>query len=69
MDHAISQQGEFNIVGDKTKFVTGTTDTLGVKSDDEIFNEDAIITTCTHDPRISALKRVAANLFPIKSLS
>jgi hypothetical protein len=66
VDHAISQQGEFNIVGDKTKFVTGTTDTLGVKSDDEIFNEDAIITTCTHDPPHFGIKASRGKFVPNK---
>ncbi|MBL0025533.1 MAG: hypothetical protein IPO98_11295 [Saprospiraceae bacterium] len=50
VDHAITQQGEFNLVGSRTKFVSGLTDSLGVKADDEIYNQGAIITTCTHDP-------------------
>jgi hypothetical protein len=50
VNHAISQQGEFNLVGSTTKFIGGATDSLGVKEDDRIYNKDAIITTCTHDP-------------------
>ncbi|MBK9735636.1 MAG: LPS-assembly protein LptD [Saprospiraceae bacterium] len=47
---AITKQGEFNLVGTKTKYISGKTDSLGVKSDDEIYNKNAIITTCTHNP-------------------
>lgn len=50
VNHAITQQGEFNLVGSTTKFVGGSTDSLGIKADDLIYNKDAIITTCTHDP-------------------
>lgn len=50
VQHAISQQGEFNLVGSTTKFIGGATDSLGTKADDRVYNEDAIITTCTHDP-------------------
>ncbi|MBK8668827.1 MAG: hypothetical protein IPN89_04885 [Saprospiraceae bacterium] len=50
VNHAITQQGEFNLVGSTTKYISGQTDSLGVKSDDEIYNQNAIITTCTHDP-------------------
>jgi hypothetical protein len=47
---AITQEGEFNLVGETTKYIAGQTDSLGVKKDDKIYNKDAIITTCTHDP-------------------
>ncbi len=50
VNYAISKQGEFNLVGSTTKFVGGAVDSLGIKEDDRIFNKDAIITTCTHDP-------------------
>ncbi|MFZ1748555.1 MAG: putative LPS assembly protein LptD [Saprospiraceae bacterium] len=50
VNHAITKQGEFNLVGSTTKYISGVEDSLGVKSDDEIYNKDAIITTCTHDP-------------------
>lgn len=50
VQHAISQQGEFNLVGSTTKFIGGAIDSLGTKEDDRVYNEDAIITTCTHDP-------------------
>lgn len=50
VDHAITKQGEFNLVGSRTKYISGQTDSLGVKEDDEIYNKNAIITTCTHDP-------------------
>lgn len=50
VDHAITKQGEFNLVGSRTKYISGQTDSLGVKADDEIYNKNAIITTCTHDP-------------------
>ena len=50
VDEAITKQGEFNLVGSRTKYITGQTDSLGVKDDDQIYNENAIITTCTHVP-------------------
>ena len=50
VDEAITKQGEFNLVGSRTKYITGQTDSLGVKDDDQIYNENAIITTCTHIP-------------------
>jgi hypothetical protein len=48
--NAVTQQGEFNIVGSKTKFISGQTDSLGVKADDIGNNQDAIFTPCNHDP-------------------
>ena len=66
VDRAITQQGEFNIVGDRTKFVTGATDTLGVKDDDQIYNQDAIITTCTHDPPHFGIKASRGKFIPNK---
>ncbi len=66
VDRAITQQGEFNIVGDRTKFVTGATDTLGVKDDDKIYNQDAIITTCTHDPPHFGIKASRGKFIPNK---
>ncbi|MBC7884297.1 MAG: LPS-assembly protein LptD [Saprospiraceae bacterium] len=48
--HALTKEGEFNLVGSTTKYISGSTDSLGVKEDDRIYNKDAIITTCTHDP-------------------
>jgi hypothetical protein len=50
VQHAITQQGEFNLVGSTTKYIGGQTDSLNIKEDDRIYNRDAIITTCTHDP-------------------
>ena len=41
-----TNQGEFSILGEKSKFVKGG-DTINTA--DQFFNEDAIITTCTHD--------------------
>ena len=45
---AITTEGEFTIHGSKTKFVSKDADTTSV--DDQIFNQNAVITTCTHDP-------------------
>lgn len=61
--NAITTEGEFNIVGETTKYIGATTDSLGIELDDEIYNKDAIITTCNHDPphfgiRASKLKFV-----------
>ncbi len=65
--HAVTQEGEFNMVGSKTKYISGLTDSLGNKEDDRIYNEDAIITTCNHDPphfgiRASKMKFVPKKL-------
>ncbi len=44
---AISKEGEFFLHGNKTKFVSKGSDTLLL--DDQIFNQNAIITTCNHE--------------------
>ncbi len=44
---AVSQEGEFFLRGTKTKFISNESDTLQV--DDEIYNTNAIITTCDLD--------------------
>lgn len=44
---AVTQEGEFTIHGARTKFVSKDSDSLAV--DDQIYNKDAIITTCTAD--------------------
>jgi hypothetical protein len=41
---AISQEGEYYVFGSKTKFISKESDSLLV--DDEIYNTDALITTC-----------------------
>lgn len=67
VDHAVTQEGEFHIVGEKTKFISGIEDSLGKRSDDIVYNQDAIITTCDHDPphfgiRASKMKFVPKKL-------
>lgn len=44
---AVTQEGEFTIHGSRTKYVSKDADSTGV--DDQIFNTDALITTCTAD--------------------
>jgi len=44
---AVTQEGEFTIHGKRTKFVSKDSDSTAVN--DQIFNKDAIITTCTAD--------------------
>ena len=44
---AISKEGEFFLHGNKTKFVSKGADSTLI--DDQIFNENAIITTCNHE--------------------
>jgi len=44
---ALTQEGEFTIHGERTKFVSKDADSLAV--DDQIYNRNAIITTCTAD--------------------
>lgn len=46
VENAISKEGEFFLHGNRTKFISKDSDTLLV--DDQIFNEDAVITTCNH---------------------
>ena len=62
---AISKEGEFFLHGNKTKFLSKANDTLNL--DDQIFNENAIITTCNHEHphfgiRCSKLKLVPDKL-------
>lgn len=47
---AITQQGEFHLVGSQTKYIFGGVDSLGQKIDDRAYNQNAIITTCDHYP-------------------
>ncbi|MEM9549206.1 MAG: putative LPS assembly protein LptD [Bacteroidota bacterium] len=44
---AVTQEGEFTIHGSRTKFVSKDADTTAI--DDQIYNQDALITTCTAD--------------------
>ena len=44
---AITQEGEFYVFGAKTKFISSEGDSL--LTDDEIYNTDALITTCNHE--------------------
>lgn len=44
---AVTQEGEFTIHGSRTKFVSKDADSTSV--DDQIYNQHAIITTCTAD--------------------
>ena len=62
---AISKEGEFFLHGNKTKFLSKGADTTLI--DDQIFNENAIITTCNHEHphfgiRTSKLKVVPEKL-------
>jgi len=62
---AISKEGEFFLHGNKTKFVSKGADSTLI--DDQIFNENAIITTCNHEHphfgiRTSKLKVVPEKL-------
>ncbi len=50
MKESATQQGEFNLLGRATKYKGGQTDSTGVTSDDVLFEQDAIITPCNHDP-------------------
>ena len=49
--HAVTKEDEFYLLGEKSKFIGGTKDSLGVViEDDKFFNEDVVVTTCNHDP-------------------
>ncbi len=66
VQQAGSKQGEFNLVGSVTKYVAGGTDSTGVKLDDRIYNEDAIITTCNHFPPHFGIRANKLKLVPNK---
>lgn len=59
-------QGDFFLLGSKTKFISGQTDSLGIKMDDIAFNEDAIITTCNHSPPHFGIRTNKLKLIPNK---
>jgi hypothetical protein len=50
MKESATQQGEFTLRGKATKYKGGQTDSTGVTTDDVLFEQDAIITPCNHDP-------------------
>lgn len=66
VNQAITQQGEFNLVGSKTKYISGGTDTTGTSLDDRIYNEDAIITTCNHYPPHFGIRTNKLKMVPNK---
>lgn len=59
-------QNDFYLLGSKTKFISGATDSLGVKMDDFAFNEDAVITTCNHVPPHFGIRTHRLKLIPNK---
>lgn len=59
-------QGDFNLLGSKTKFIGGATDSLGIKTDDQLYNLDAIITTCDHVPPHFGIRTNKLKLVPNK---
>lgn len=61
---AISKEGEFFLHGNKTKFVSKGSDTLLL--DDQIFNENAIITTCNHEHPHFGIRTSKLKLVPDK---
>ncbi len=63
---AITQQGEFNLVGNTTKYIFGGVDSLGQKIDDRAYNKDAIITTCNHYPPHYGIKADKLKFVPNK---
>lgn len=64
--NAKTVQGDFNLLGTQTKFIGGKTDSLGVKSDDQIYNKSAIITTCNHFPPHFGIRTGKLKLIPNK---
>ncbi len=59
-------QGDFKLLGSETKFISGTTDSLGVKDDDVAYNRDMIITTCNHVPPHFGIRTNKLKLIPNK---
>lgn len=65
--HARTEEGEFTINGEKTKFISNPVDSIRENNETYIYNEDAIITTCNHYPphfgiRASKMKFVPKKL-------
>ncbi len=50
LQQSVTQQGEFNLNGALTKYIGGQTDSTGLKMEDVIYEQNAIITPCNHDP-------------------
>lgn len=49
--HAVTQEDEFYLLGETSKFLAGSIDTTGtVIEDDRFYNKDVVVTTCNHDP-------------------
>lgn len=59
-------QGDFKLLGSETKFISGATDSLGVKEDDVAYNRNAIITTCNHVPPHFGIRTNKLKLVPEK---
>ncbi|MBK9254685.1 MAG: LPS-assembly protein LptD [Saprospiraceae bacterium] len=65
VDQAKTKEGEFNLLGERTKFISKGTDSLSL--DDVVYNQNAIITTCDLDHphygiRTSRLKFIPGKL-------
>lgn len=66
VEHAATKQADFYIIGEKTKFIAGKTDSLDVKEDDKIYEQYATITTCNHDPPHWGIKASKLKFIPDK---
>jgi len=61
---AVTSEGEFTILGSKTKFVSKEADSTAI--DDQIFNQNALITTCNHDPPHYGIRARKLKVIPNK---
>lgn len=61
---AISKEGEFFLHGNKTKFISKDADSTLI--DDQIFNENAIITTCNHEHPHFGIRTTKLKVVPDK---
>ena len=61
---AISKEGEFFLHGNKTKFISKGADSTLI--DDQIFNENAIITTCNHEHPHYGIRTTKLKVVPDK---
>jgi len=50
LQQSVTQQGEFNLNGAVTKYIGGSTDSTGLKLEDVIYEKNAIISPCNHNP-------------------
>lgn len=62
----LTTQGEFNMVGSTTKYISGSVDSTGVESDAQIYNKDIILTTCNHVPPHFGIRAHKLKLIPGK---